>query len=86
MSFPKEITLNLTSNELKEDLIYHCTYTYKNGDNSSFEFKLMYNDSTKNLYLPPSGGSKSKSSRKIHVGPNGGKYYIKAGKKVYMSK
>jgi len=30
------------------------------------------------------GGKKSK--RKIHIGPRGGKYYIKKGKKVYLKK
>ena len=31
-----------------------------------------------------SSGGKSKKARKIHTGPNGGKYVIKNGKKVYV--
>lgn len=37
--------------------------------------------------IPISGGrKKTKSKRKIHKGPRGGKYYIKNGKKVYIRK
>ena len=37
--------------------------------------------------IPISGGrKKTKSKRKIHKGPRGGKYYINNGKKVYIRK
>ena len=29
-------------------------------------------------------GKRSKRSKKIYTGPNGGRYYIKSGKKVYI--
>ena len=37
----------------------------------------------RNAYDGFSGGGKKVSQRKMHIGPQGGKYYIKNGRKVY---
>ena len=63
-----------------EDTGKYCLTLYENAINEKL------NDCKSFLQMAAStmGGKSKKTSPKIHVGPRGGRYYVKKGKKVYV--
>lgn len=63
-----------------------CSRNAESGSNYCWQHKKMYENNT-TTQVKPTTSSSSTTSREIHTGSRGGKYYINSkGNKVYIKK